>query len=302
VSPPARPRTDLRLGGAVSGAPVGVVVITRDRRASLLATLDRLTALPERPPLAVVDNGSRDGTAGAVRARHPGVTLLVLSRNEGAVARNRGAAALGTPYIAFSDDDSWWRPGALARAAALFAAHPRLGLIAGATRVGPEEVPDPIDRLLAASALGTAPDLPGPSVLGFLACASVVRREAFLGVGGFHPVLHFGGEEALLALDLTAAGWGVAHCPGIVAHHHPEGHPRPGREARLRRNELLTAWLRRPWPHTAGATARLAREALGGGDARRALASALPRLPAALRHRRRIPGWLEREVRAVSGA
>jgi GT2 family glycosyltransferase len=287
-----------------AGSPVGVVVITRDRCASLLATLGRLAALPERPPVVVVDNGSRDGTVAAVRSRHPGVAVLGLPRNEGAVARNYGAAMLDTPYVAFSDDDSWWRPGALARAAALFAAHPRLGLLSAATLVGPEEVPDPMDELLAGSALGTAPDLPGPSVLGFLACASVARREAFLGVGGFHPVLHFGGEEMLLALDLTVAGWGVAHCPGIVAHHHPEGHARPGREARMRRNELLTAWLRRPWPPAGAATARLARDALAfdarGGDARRALASALARLPAALRHRRQIPGWLEHQIRTVS--
>lgn len=31
-------------------APVGVVVVTRDRRTALLATLRRLESLPERPP------------------------------------------------------------------------------------------------------------------------------------------------------------------------------------------------------------------------------------------------------------
>jgi hypothetical protein len=36
---------------------VTVVIATRDRRASLLATLERLAALPERPPVVVVDNG-----------------------------------------------------------------------------------------------------------------------------------------------------------------------------------------------------------------------------------------------------
>ncbi|MDO0931403.1 hypothetical protein QQY66_06815 [Streptomyces sp. DG2A-72] len=32
-----------------------------------------------------------------------------------------------TPYVAFSDDDSWWTPGALRQAADLLDVHPRLG-------------------------------------------------------------------------------------------------------------------------------------------------------------------------------
>ena len=50
---------------------------------------------------------------------------------------------------------------------------------------------------------GVEPDLPGRSVLGFLACGAVVRRSAFVQAGGFDPVVHFGGEEERLALDLT---------------------------------------------------------------------------------------------------
>ncbi|GAB2628601.1 glycosyltransferase [Streptomyces capparidis] len=281
--------------------PVGVVVITRNRGERLLHTLDRLAALPERPPVVVVDNASTDGSAHAVRTAHPEVRMILLPRNEGAAARNRGVRALRTPYVAFSDDDSWWQPGALARAAELFAAHPRLGLIAAATRVGPDQAPDPLNEVLADSPLGTAPDLPGPSVLGFLACAGIVRRSAFLEAGGFHPLLHLGGEETLLALDLAARGWGVAHCPGVTAHHHPDPGPRPGRAARMRRNELLTAWLRRPWPRAAAATARLAAACPASGEARRALREAVPLLPTAVRHRRTVPDWLERDLRALDG-
>ena len=44
-----------------------VVVIPRDRRPELLRTLRTLRDLPERPAVIVTDNGSRDGTAEAVR-------------------------------------------------------------------------------------------------------------------------------------------------------------------------------------------------------------------------------------------
>ncbi|WP_269856922.1 glycosyltransferase family 2 protein [Streptomyces sp. RPT161] len=279
---------------------IGLVVITRNRRSRLLATLSRLGALPGRPPIVVVDNASVDGTSAAVRADFRDVRVLRLARNEGAVARNHGVALFDSRYVAFSDDDSWWDAEALPRAVAAFDAHPRLGLLAAATRVGTSERPDPLNALLAGSPLGTAPDLPGPSVLGFLACASVVRRAAFVDAGGFHPLLHFGGEEALLAIDLTARGWGVAHCPRVIARHEPDVGPRPGRVTRVRRNELLTAYLRRPWSCAAALTARTARDALRDSQARQALAETLPRLPSALLHRRPVPGWLERELRAVA--
>lgn len=292
----------MRGGSVAAGPKVGVVIITRNRRQRLLHTLDHLRALPEAPPVLVVDNASDDGTARAVRECHPAVLLHVLRRNRDAVARNTGVEQLTTPYIAFSDDDSWWQPGALTRASQLFDTYHRMGLLAAATRVGPDGRPDPVDRLLATSPLGTAPDLPGPSVLGFLACASIVRRSAFLQVGGFHRVLQFGGEETLLALDLAAAGWGVTHCPQVVAHHCPDPGPRPGRVVRMRRNELLTCWLRRPWPHVARRSADLLRQAAQDPQAARALAAALPRLPAALALRRPLPRTVEEAMVLIERA
>ncbi|MBZ4318300.1 glycosyltransferase family 2 protein [Streptomyces huiliensis] len=281
---------------------VGIVIITRDRRDLLLRTLRHLTELPEHPPIVIVDNGSHDGTPAAVREQHPHVRLLETGRNLGAVGRNVGAAALDTPYVAFADDDSWWEPGSLAAAADLFDAHARLALIAATTRVGAEGRPDPINRVLAASPLGRAPDLPGPSVLGFLACSAVVRREPFLEAGGFDPLLHFGGEETLLALELARRGWGLVHCPALVARHHPDPAPRTGRPARARRNELLTAWLVRPLPYALSRTWSLVCDCPGDREARRALAEVLRRLPAALARRRPLPPAVERSARLVDSA
>src|SRR5215218_1639459 len=55
---------------AVPGA-VTVVVISRDRRDSLLNTLARLRGLPQAPPVVVVDNASSDATDQAVRDNYP---------------------------------------------------------------------------------------------------------------------------------------------------------------------------------------------------------------------------------------
>ena len=55
-----------RVAQGMGASAVPVVIVSRDRRERLLSTLARLAALPERPAVVVVDNGSRDGTADAV--------------------------------------------------------------------------------------------------------------------------------------------------------------------------------------------------------------------------------------------
>jgi GT2 family glycosyltransferase len=282
---------------------VDVVVATRDRREALARTLAHLLALPERPRVVVVDNGSRDGTPEMVAREHPEVLLIRLGGNLGCGARTVGARAAEALYVAFSDDDSWWRPGALARAASLLDAHPRLALVAAHVLVGPEEREDPACALMAASPLEPEPDLPGPRVLGFLACGAVVRRAALLEVGGFTARLGVGGEEELLATDLAAAGWGLAYRPDVVAHHHPPpAAPRPARVRTQQRNALWCAWMRRPAGEALALTAAQAGRALRDADARRALMAAVRGAPWALRRRRPVPPALERDLRAVAAA
>ncbi|MGW7596698.1 glycosyltransferase family 2 protein [Streptomyces antimycoticus] len=283
------------------GPAVGVVVATRDRVESLATALEHLTALPERPPVVVVDKGSTDHTRAMIAERYPHVRVLAPGEDRGPLARNDGVRAIGTPYVAFSDDDSWWHPGALARATTLLNGHPRLGALAGQLRVGPAERPASLNATLAASPVGHAEDLPGPEVYDFLACAVVVRRGAFLEAGGFHPLALSGGEETLLAYDLAAMGWGVSYCPEVVAHHEPAPPPSEERTAAMRRDELIGCWLRRPLPLAARRTAALLTE--GGRDpvARAALRGLLARLPAALRLRRPLPPWIEEAARRVDG-
>lgn len=289
----------------MSGAPpaIGVAIATRDRRAQLLATLERLRALPERPPVVVADNASSDGTAAAVRARWPEAELVALGENRGGAARNAAVRALAAPYVAFSDDDSWWEPGALTRAAELLRAHPRIGLLAARVLVGPQRRLDPTCVAMAASPLSddAPPGTPGTPVLGFVACGAVVRRSAFLAAGGFDARYGVGGEERLLALDLAAAGWHVRYVPELVAHHWPAGGDagRDGRAARMVRNDLWSAWLRRPARRLPAATGRAL--AAGGArrDAVRGAAAALRGLPWVARERRPLPPAVEAAMRAL---
>ena len=288
---------------SASPRPVAVVIATRNRGRELLGTLDRLRALPERPPVVVVDNGSVDGTAELVRGHHPGpgVQVVGLRRNLGGAARTVGARLVDSPYVAFSDDDSWWAPGALGRAAELLDRHPRLAVLAARVLVGPERRLDPVCGEMARSPLGRAADLPGPSVLGFIACGAVVRRSAFLEVGGFDARLGVGGEEELLAVDLAARGWGLAYVDEVVAHHHPSPSRDPSGRRRVQmRNALWSAWLRRPLGGAARQTAHLAALAVHQRGASSGLLLAMLGLPWVLRERRTIPQELEAALRTLN--
>jgi GT2 family glycosyltransferase len=276
---------------------VTVVIATRDRRDSLLQTVERLRDLPERPGVVVVDNHSSDGSAEAVRGAHPGVHVIELGRNLGAAGRTVGARAAWTPYVALCDDDSWWAPGALDRATELLHADDRLGLVAARIVVEPGERPDPTCLRMQHSPLPDHPILPARQVLGFLACGAVVRRSAFLGAGGFDQRLELGGEEALLSIDLAAAGWRLLYCPDVVAHHQPQPRNREHRSRQTARNALWTAWLRRPLPRAVALTARLVAHEGAAGPA--ALGEALWGLPWIVRERHVVPAPLERALRTI---
>ena len=285
VNTPARP-----------AARVAVIVATRDRVRTLSRTLDRLCELPDRPQIVVVDNGSRDGTGKAVTER--GIELIEAKSNLGTAARNVGARAVETPYVAFADDDSWWEPGALTMAADLFDRHSRLGLIAGRVLVGGDRRLDPTCAAMTASPLRARGSAPGKPVLGFVACGAIVRRSAFLAVGGFGERFGIGGEETLLALDLAAAGWEASYVDDVIAHHHPEPSPHRARRGHVMlRNALWTTWLRRPPVVAAQRTASLL--ASEPRLAPRALVAALGGLGWVARERRVIPRELELALRSV---
>lgn len=280
--------------------PVSVVMITRDRCAEARRAVRALRALPERPPVIVVDNGSRDDTAQALHRDGAAVTVLRLARNRGAAARNDGVRAATTPLVAFCDDDSGWHPGALARAAARFAADPRLALLAARVLVGTQQRLDPVCADMATRFVADAHDGAGVPIVGFMACGAVVRRAAFLAAGGFEERFGVGGEEAMLAYDLLRGGWKLRYVDDVVAQHWPS--PVRNRAARRRietRNALWLAWLRRPLAPAARASLRGALAALRDRDARRGVLEALGGLPWALRHRHPVPAALEALIRAA---
>jgi GT2 family glycosyltransferase len=211
--------------------------------------------------------------------------------------------AVDAPYVAFCDDDSWWAPGALARGAAILDAHPRVGLLAGRVLLGVEQRLEPACAAMEASPLALSPDLPGPRVLGFVACGAIVRREAFLDVGGFDRRFGVGCEEQLLAADLAARGWSLVYCRDVVAHHHPSRvRERFKRRAAQVRNDLWFAWLRRAPAVAVGATLATASAAVRDPAARAGLVAAMGGALGVLASRSPVPAAVEADLRLLDAS
>ncbi|WP_232004930.1 glycosyltransferase family 2 protein [Mycobacterium sp. ACS1612] len=282
-------------------ARTSFVIASRNRAHELATTVARLLD-STCCPIIVVDNDSHDDSVAVmnhVAARAAGrLRVIELTQNLGAVGRNIGVRAAKTPYVAFCDDDSWWTPESPAIGAALFDRHPSLGLVAARTIVWPQDREDPFCAQLAASPLGRRSDLPGPSVLGFMSCAAMVRKQAFEAAGGFSEILHFRGEEELLAVDMAVLGWDLCYCPDLVAIHEPSAVRRStaAQDARTLRNAVLTTWMRRPMPHCFRAAGALFAAALKDREHARAAVEAIRRLPDVVNERRQLPASVERAL------
>jgi GT2 family glycosyltransferase len=282
---------------------VAVVVITHQRRDELLLAVGRLLELPERPHVVVVDNGSTDGTADSVRERFPEVELIASPVNLGAVGRNVGVARLRTPYVAFCDDDTWWEPGSLRAAADVLDAHPCLAVVTARILVEPAGTEDPIVQELRDSPVRGADWLPGPALGSFLAGASVVRRAAYLQVGGFSERLWLGGEEELMAGDLAARGWELCYLPALTVHHQASRARDPHRRRRDGiRNTLWTTWLRRPLRPALRRTLHLLRTVPRDRVTAHGLLAAVAGIPWVLRERRVLPPHAEARFAALEEA
>jgi GT2 family glycosyltransferase len=280
-----------------------VVVITHNRRAELLHTLSRISALPERPPTIVTDNASTDGTAQAVSSGFPDVLLLRPGRNLGALGRNLAVRYVTTPYVAFCDDDTWWEPGSLSRAADLLDERPGLAVVNARIVVEPSGTEDPVVAELRDSPLKGPSWLPGPAIGSFLAAATVIRTDAFRAAGGFHPALWLGGEEELLATDLLSAGWWLCFASDLTIHH-AASTVRDGTSRRITglRNTLWFTWLRRPLIPALRRTGELMRTVPLDLPSARAIAQAAAGLPWVLKLRRPVADQVEAQLAALERA
>lgn len=280
---------------------LAVVILSYNRQEELRRTLAHMTSLNEQPEIIVVDNASTDGTVAMLGKDFPNVRVVASSMNIGGAARNLGVQAASAPYIAFCDDDSWWHPGSLELAVGTLDCYPGVAALCGRILLGDERREDPICKVMASSPLDSD-GLPGKALLGFVACAAIFRRSAYLEAGGYEPRFFVGGEEALLTLDLTDAGWRVVYLPDLIVHHYPS--PQRDRKDRHRivsRNAIWLAWLRLPLLTSVRETRRMLAYSLRHGVLLSTLHSALQEARWVARSRRVVSPQVHAWYRMLNG-
>jgi len=240
------------------GYSVTITLTSKNRKEELrnaIASSLQQTVFDE---IIVIDDGSSDGTADLVRQEFPAVEfpkvkLHRFDESEGVmVQRNRAAAlAKGDIIVSIDDDAVFSSPQVIEQTLNDFD-HPRIGAVS---------IPH-IDVLYGNQIHGRGSNPARIEVTDcFRGTAYAVRRDVFLGLGGFRSSLIHQGEERDFCLRLLDAGYVVrlGHADPI---HHFESPRRDFRRMDYfgRRNDVLFAWHNLPWryaiPHMLATTGR----------------------------------------------
>jgi N-acetylglucosaminyl-diphospho-decaprenol L-rhamnosyltransferase len=224
--------------------PVAIAIVSWNTRELLDACLRSLREDADRglAEVWVVDNGSTDGSPELVRERHPWARLLVPERNLGyGPAVNRVAERTDANWIAPSNADLEFEPGALRTLLDRGAAAPRVGVVGprlilpdGSTQPAVQPFPSVSDALLRNLSvyrlhrrIGERLCLDGywdaarPARVDWVTGAFLlVRREAWDAIGGFDEAQWMYAEDIDLCWRAHRHGWEVRYEPEARVHHH----------------------------------------------------------------------------------
>jgi GT2 family glycosyltransferase len=234
----------------VSQVEVSFCIVNTEQRELLVRCLDAVAAeraaLPFACEVLVLDNASRDGSAGAAR-HHPATDIVIV--NEGRAGKAENDTALlrraSGRYCLLLNEDSELRPGAVAALHETLTEHPRAAA-AGAMLVRPDgrqqpsawRFPSPRTALIGALFLHRRLTVQstGSSVREVdwaQSAALLVDRAAAAEIGWFDPAFFVYSDEVDFCKRLRGAGRTVLYVPEAVCVHHEQLSTGPIPERRI---------------------------------------------------------------------
>lgn len=236
---------------------VSAIVLSHQRRDALSMVLDKLEGLPV-DEIVIFDNASTDGTPEMVKGRRDDrIRLIESSSNVGFAGRNDAVALARGEYLLMLDDDAYPLPGAVDRLVKAFQDDPRLAVaggfvidVDGEHRVLKKDEAGTFDWFFRSGSGGDVPS-DGAPVFFFPEGACMMRKSAFVEVGGFFGQFFFAGSEADITTRLLGRGWDVRYFPDAAFNHMRATVGTIDRSVVLRyrvRNQIWYFYRHFPWP------------------------------------------------------
>lgn len=255
-----------------------VIVPTRDRRAIVLETLDRLDRQVGGVGFEVIvtDDGSTDGTAEAVldgaSNRPYDLTLLSQPSSGASAARNRALDESSAPVCLFLNDDAWPREDLIARHRDFHARRPEeTAAVLGHVQVAADPPPTPFMLWWLGNPHFDFAGIEDPEDAGGerFFTANVSAKTAFLrAAGAFDEDQGQWHEDIDLGLRLEARGMKLAYDrQAVVDHYHPLDLPTTLEQLRDIGRSAAAFAARHPgreWPRRPGIRHRVKAAALTG--------------------------------------
>ena len=209
----------------------------------------------------VVDDGSTDATAQVIRDKFPDVILIQQENGGNAAARNAGVDVAIGEYIAFLDADDEWLPDKIAYQVSFLRMHHGCAVLLTRAYVHSDRARSFLFGLGAqdgARFLTYGDWFSRTAFRRFLPCCSswVVRRDAFLALGGFDTRLRCAVDWQML-LRACGQGHGVAGLLRPLFRHHAQANSvSRGHESEARVSDTVLSIMRRQDPSSGAEWAR----------------------------------------------
>jgi glycosyltransferase involved in cell wall biosynthesis len=202
---------------------VSVIIPVRNRARLIRQALDSVYAQTFRDfEIIVVDDGSTDDTRTVVEAYGRPVQLISREPTGVSAARNVGIAQARGDYIALLDSDDWFEPTKLEKQVALFANHPRVGLVYTRYLVSDERTGK---QWLYTGGLSSQGDAFRDLLMGFMETplttpTVMVRRRVFDTVAPFDTTMHMAEDIDLWCRIASQFEFGFIDEPLSVIRYH----------------------------------------------------------------------------------